>query len=178
MSTNTTTTGPWGPWHDHIGEGLAHCADYLGRLQRSLAGEIAPDRHYFGAKAVALRDAAVGLLGRARDAERWLGACDASYGLDGDETLRSCTMRAGHDGPHDDRPGPAERVGGQADALAALATKMADSLAWTTLAVDADDDSAEAADALVDASRRLGELARSAAKLAADVTALAAGGPA
>ena len=41
MSTNTTT-GPWGPWQDHIGEGLAHCADYLGRLQRCLAGEIAP----------------------------------------------------------------------------------------------------------------------------------------
>jgi hypothetical protein len=31
MSHDTTTTrGPWGPYHDHIGEGLAHCADYLG----------------------------------------------------------------------------------------------------------------------------------------------------
>lgn len=110
--------------------------------------------------------------------ERWLGSCDAPYGVDGDETLRSCTLRAGHDGPHDDRPSPAERVGGQADALAALATEVADSLAWATLAVDAGDDSPEAADALVEAARRLGELARSAAKLAADVTALAAGRPA
>ena len=176
MSTNTT--GPWGPWHGHIGEGLAHCADYLGRLQRSLAGEIAPDRHYFGAKAAALRDAAVSLLGRARDVERWLASCDASYGPDGDETLRSCTLRAGHHGAHDDRPGPAARIDERAIALAALATEVADGLAWTTLAVDAGDDSAEAADALVDAARRLGELTRAAANLAADVTALSAGRPA
>ena len=177
MSTNTTSTGPWGPWEDHIGQGLAHCADYLGRLQRSLAGEIAPDRHYFTTKAAALRDASVGLLSRARDVERWLGSCDASYGVDGDETLRSCTLPAGHDGAHDDRPGPAERADERATALAALATEVADSLAWTTLAIDAGDDGPEAADALVEAARRLAELARGAASLAAEVTALAAGRP-
>ncbi len=163
MSDNaTTTTGPWGPHHDHVEEGLAHCADYLGRLQRSLAGEIAPDRHYFTTKAAALRDAAVGLLGRARDVERWLGACDAGHGIDADG---------------EDRPSPAERAGERADALAALATEVADGLAWATLAVDAGDDGPEVADALLDAARRLGELARGAASSAAEVTALAAGRP-
>ena len=163
MSDNaTTTTGPWGPYQDHIGEGLAHCADYLGRLQRSLAGQIAPDRHYFTTKAVALRDASVGLLRRARDVERWLGSCDAGEGIDAD----------GEDGPS-----PAERAGERAETLAALATEGADGLAWATLAVDAGDDGPEVADALVDAARRLGELARGAASLAAAVTALAAGRP-
>jgi hypothetical protein len=179
MSDNaTTTTGPWGPYHDHIGEGLAHCADYLGRLQRSLAGEIAPDRHYFLTKAAALRDASVGVLRRARDVERWLGACDAEYGADGDgDEVRSCTRPAGHVGGHDDRPSLAERAGGRAEALAALTTEVADGLAWATLAVDASDDGPEVADALLDAARRLGELARGAASLAAEVTALAAGRP-
>jgi hypothetical protein len=177
MSDNaTTTTGPWGPYRDHVEEGLANCADYLGRLQRSLAGEIAPDRHYFTTKAAALRDAAVSLLGRARDVERWLGSCEAGYGADGDE-VRSCTRPAGHVGGHDDRPSPAERADGRAEAVAALATEVADGLAWATLAVDAGDDGPEVTDALVDAARRLGELARGAASLAAEVTALAAGRP-
>ena len=179
MSDNaTSTTGPWGPYQDHIGEGLAHCADYLGRLQRSLAGEIAPDRHYFTTKSQALRDAAVGVLRRARDVERWLGSCDADYGADSDgEELRSCTRLAGHVGGHDNRPSPVERASGRAEAMAALATEVADGLAWATLAVDAVDAGPEVADALLDAARRLGELARGAASLAAEVTALAAGRP-
>jgi hypothetical protein len=163
MSDNaTTTTGPWGPYRGHVEQGLAHCADYLGRLQRSLAGEIAPDRHYFTTKAAALRDAAVGLLRRARDVERWLGSCDAGEGIDAD----------GEDGPT-----PAERAGKRAEALAAMATEVADGLAWATLAVDAGDGSPEVADALLDAARRSGELARGAASLAAEITALVVGRP-
>lgn len=173
----TTTTGPWGPWHDHIDEGLAHCADYLGRLQRSLAGDIAPDRHYFMTKAAALRDAATGLLGRAHDVEHWLGACDAAYLLDSDDDERSCTRHAGHAGAHDDRPSPVERAGERAGALSALATGVADGLAWAGPALDAGDDGPEVTDALLDAARRLGELARGAAALAAEVTALAVGRP-
>ena len=177
MSDNaTTTTGPWGPYRDHVEEGLAHCADYLGRLQRCLAGEIAPDRPYFTTKAAALRDAAVSVLRRARDVERWLRSCDADYGADGDgDELRSCTRPAGHVGSHDDRPSPVERAGERAEALAALATEVTDGLAWATPVVDAGDDGAEVADALIDAARRLGELARGAAGLAAEVTALAVG---
>ncbi len=167
---NDTTTGPWGPFHDHIGEGLAHCADYLGRLQRSLAGEIAPDRHYFTTKARALRDASVGLLGRARDVERWLGSCDADYEAEG--TTGSCGLAAGHAGEHGDGPTPAERLGQRADALAAVATEVADTLVWATLAVDAGDDSPDVADALAVAARRLGELRRGAGELAAGVAAV------
>lgn len=163
MSDNaTTTTGPWGPYRDHVEEGLAHCVDYLGRLQRSLADEIAPDRHYFLTKATALRDAAVGVLGRARDVERWLGSCEPGHGIDADG---------------DDHPSPAERAGERAEALAAMATEVADGLAWATLAVDAGKDGPEVADALVDAARQLEKLARGAASLAAEVTALAAGRP-
>ena len=91
-----------------------------------MAGEIAPDRHYFTTKAVALRDASVGVLRRARDVERWLGSCDADY-----------------DGDGEDGPSPAERAGERAEALAALATEVADGLAWATLAVDAGDDGPE-----------------------------------
>lgn len=163
------TTGPWGPYHDHIGEGLAHCADYLGRLQASLAGEIAPDRHYFTAKAGALRDASVGLLRRARDAERWLGSCEAAYGSEGG----SCALPAGHDGAHGDGPTPAQRLAERAEALTAVATEVADILAWATFALDAGDDGPELTDALADAARRLGQLRRGAGELAERVEALA-----
>ena len=47
MDSNTRPDDPWGPYRSTIEDDLATCADYLGRLQRSLAGEIAPDRHYF-----------------------------------------------------------------------------------------------------------------------------------
>ncbi len=171
--SNDTTTGPWGPFHDHIGEGLAHCADYLGRLQRSLVGEIAPDRHYFGAKARALRDASVGLLGRVRDVERWLGSCDADYEADG--ATGSCGLAAGHAGAHDEGPSRAERLGQRADALASVATEVADTLAWATLAVDASDEGDDVADALRASARRLGELRRGAGELAAEVADLASG---
>ena len=166
-----TTPGPWGPWHDHIGEGLAHCADYLGRLQRCLAGEIAPDRHYFGTKARALRDASVGLLRRARDVERWLGACDADY-EDAGGAVGSCGLPAGHAGDHDEGPTPAERLAERADALAAVATEVADTLGWASVALDTGHDSPEVVDALDEAARRLGELRRGAGELAAQVAAV------
>jgi hypothetical protein len=141
MSDNT---GPWGPYHDHIGEGLAHCVDYLGRLQRSLAGEIAPDRHYFTTKAQALRDASVGLLRRARDVERWLA--------EGDD----------HDSDGDGRT-PAERLAARADALAAVATDD----------LDAGEGSLVVGEALGDTARRLERLRRAAEELAADVAGIA-----
>ena len=164
-----TTTGPWGPYHDHIGEGLAHCADYLGRLQRSLAGEIAPDRHYFTTKAQALRDASTGLLRRARDVERWLGSCDAGYGTEGG----TCALPAGHGDGHGDGPTPAQRLAERAEGLSAVATEVADTLAWATLALDAGYDSPEITDALGGATRQLGQLRRGAGELAEHVAALA-----
>ena len=44
-------TDPWHPYRSTVEDHLGSCTDYLGRLRRSLAGEIAPDRHYFADKA-------------------------------------------------------------------------------------------------------------------------------
>src|SRR4051794_28803429 len=91
---------PWGAWRGGIAERLASCADYLSRCQRSLAGEIAPDRHYFEMKARALRDAAIGLVQRCSDVERWLCECGAEFqiaesGDDGLAVSASCALPAG-----------------------------------------------------------------------------------
>lgn len=51
--TEYGSTSPWGAWHGSIAADLASAADYLSRCQRSLAGEIAPDRFYFADKAMA-----------------------------------------------------------------------------------------------------------------------------
>jgi hypothetical protein len=54
----TDTHDPWGPYRATIEDHLDTCGDYLDRLRRSLAGEIAPDRHYFADKAHHLHTAA------------------------------------------------------------------------------------------------------------------------
>jgi len=54
-----------------------------------------------------------------------------------------------------------------------VATEVADTLAWATLALDAGDDSPEVTDALEIAARRLGELRRAAGELADQVAGLA-----
>jgi len=54
-----------------------------------------------------------------------------------------------------------------------VATEVADTLAWATLALDAGDDSPEVTDALGAAARRLGELRRAAGELADQVAGLA-----
>ena len=103
---SNTTTAPGGPGTTTSARGWPTAPTYLGRLQRCLAGEIAPDRHYFTTKARALRDASTGLLRRARDVERGLGSCDADYGSEGG----TCALPAGHAGAHGDGPTPAERL--------------------------------------------------------------------
>jgi hypothetical protein len=54
----TNTADPWGPYRATIEDHLGTCADYLSRLRRSPAGEIASDRHYFADKAHLLHIAA------------------------------------------------------------------------------------------------------------------------
>lgn len=66
-----------GPYRAAIEDHLASCADYLDRLQRSLAGEIAPDRHYFRSKAHQLELVVPSLVRRTQDIEGRLDACDA-----------------------------------------------------------------------------------------------------
>src|SRR5215211_5892668 len=50
--------GPWGPYRAAIEDHVDTCTDYLDRLRRSLAGEIASDRHSFADKAHQLHAAA------------------------------------------------------------------------------------------------------------------------
>lgn len=62
----------WGEYQSYIRDALESCADYVGRLQRSLEGETAPDRHYFVEKASALKEWATILLARCEETERWI----------------------------------------------------------------------------------------------------------
>ena len=101
-----TRPDPWAPYRDHIEGRLASCADSLSRLSRSLAGEIAPDRHYFGEKARALRDAAGALVEACIDVEHWIGQCGVEFVVDqGEDVWGVCVLSAGHAGPHDDTEG-------------------------------------------------------------------------
>ena len=56
----------------YIEDALERCADYVGRLQRSIEGEIAPDRHYFVEIASALKEWAAVLVARCEETERWI----------------------------------------------------------------------------------------------------------
>jgi hypothetical protein len=62
----------WGEYQTYIRDALERCDDYAGRLQRSIEGEIAQDRHYFVEKASALREWATILLARCEETERWI----------------------------------------------------------------------------------------------------------
>jgi hypothetical protein len=122
----------WGPYRCAVEERLDTCDDYLRRLRRSLAGEIAPDRFYFGDKAHALRDAAQVLVDHVEDVEWWLGGCTAETGA-GNE----CGRASGHAGPH--RPDRRERrVLAIARAVAAEHRRVTDRLAWGLLTVRAE----------------------------------------
>jgi len=52
----------WGEYRSAVTDGVATCADYLGRLERSLSGEAASDRAYFAARAISLHEAARDLV--------------------------------------------------------------------------------------------------------------------
>jgi hypothetical protein len=94
----------WGAYRPAIEDHLAACADYLGRLERSLTGEIAPDRHYFSDKAHQLHQSARRLERLVQDTDRWLAGCHARVEHryeDGTRSLGECELPAGHDGDHD-----------------------------------------------------------------------------
>ena len=100
----TDTPDPWGPYRATMEDHLGTCADYLGRLRRSLAGEIAPDRHYFADKAHQLHTAARRMVRIVQDIDRWLGECAATIehaDADGTRFTAECTLPAGHQGDHD-----------------------------------------------------------------------------
>ena len=95
-----------GPHRSAIAEGLASCADYVGRLQRSLASEAAPDRHYFSMRARALYDTARDLLRLTEAVEHWLIVCDEPLVHEDCEgrVRTACELPRNHYGVHDDQP--------------------------------------------------------------------------
>lgn len=100
--TPATREDPWGQYRGSIQETVDVCADYLDRLQRSLRGEIAPDRFYFREKATYLQTATTTLVHLAQDVERWLGECGTEVTVRDEDGpyLDACTLPAGHTSPY------------------------------------------------------------------------------
>jgi hypothetical protein len=99
------TPDPWGPHRATIEDHLASCADNLSRLRRSLAGEVAPDRHYLADKAHQLHSSARPMVHIVQDVNRRLGECAATVEhdeADGRRLITERTLPAGHQGRHDD----------------------------------------------------------------------------
>jgi hypothetical protein len=140
----TSERNHWGAYRCTVSDRLAACEDYLGRLRRSLAGDIAPDRHYFAEKALALRDAAQTLVEGAEDVEWWLGACThtvAVKGADEDsESVAECGRAAGHHGPHlDEVRCPEQLALAEMRRVARAVQHLTDRLAWGLLSAWAGD---------------------------------------
>lgn len=117
-----TAPDPWGPYRDSIVSLVASCRDYLGRIERSLAGEIAPDRHYVGDKARQLQHTTLLLVRRSQDIERWLAQCghDIHHTDDGEVWTAECTRPSEHTRACDDTADQS------ADRLLTAARDMAD----------------------------------------------------
>ena len=134
MNAHRHGADAWGPYRPAVEDHVAACADYLGRLQRSLGGEIAPERHYFNDKAYQLQEVARALVRRGQDIERWLNSCDASVERhDRDASvLATCELPRGHRGPHDDDPprALAEQLCDEARALTDLTEQASHRIGW------------------------------------------------
>ncbi len=72
MNSQAQVSSDWGEYQPYIDDALESCVDYVGRLQRSIEGEITSDRHYFVEKASALPEWAAILLTRCEETERWI----------------------------------------------------------------------------------------------------------
>lgn len=175
----TDTPDPWGPYRATIEDHLDTCADYLGRLRRSLAGEIAPDRHYFADKAHQLHTAARRMVRIVQDIDCWLGECAATVehaGADGTRLTADCTLPAGHHGSHDDRDRllASRRVTGELRDMADSVERISQQFGWTAPDVDRDLTSAPSPianshDALANLAAGLDTIRHRATRLAADV---------
>ena len=120
----------YGLYAGAIRDGVANCADYLDRIVRQL--ETRPSRHYVAEKAQALRAAAGGLVGICHDVETWLRYCGKPVPFGDSGFTDECVLAAGHEGEHsaDVAPSALEVARRGADALAAVATELADVLGW------------------------------------------------
>jgi uncharacterized protein YukE len=174
----TDIPDPWGPYRATIEDHLDTCADYLSRLRRSLAGEIAPDRHYFADKAHQLHTAARRMVLIVQDIDRWLGECAATIehaDARGARFTAECTLPAGHQGTHDsDVPLAGRHVTGELRDLADAVDRISEGFGWTAPDVDrhlagARGTTTNGHDALANLAASLDAVARRTGRLAADV---------
>lgn len=172
-------TDPWHPYRSTVEDHLGTCADYLGRLRRSLAGEIAPDRHYFADKAHQLHAATQRMVRLVQDIDSWLGECTAQTDYiepDGERYVVDCTLPADHHGPHGDGDQllPGRRLTGELRDLADTVERTSQQFGWNAAAVDRDlscapGGNADGPDALANLATSLDTIASRTARLAADV---------
>jgi hypothetical protein len=184
---NDRPVDTWGPYRAAIEDHLASCADYLNRLQRSLAGEIAPDRHYVRSKAHQLELVARSLVRRAQDIEGWLAACDAPVvrNESGASHVATCELPRGHRGAHDDNPpaSAAEQARDAARDLSDLTAEASHDLGSMTPVVDrahtagGNRVTADECDVLHELSRTLERISHDARRLATHVRQLGVAGP-
>ncbi len=169
---------PWHPYRSTIEDHLGTCTDYLGRLRRSLAGEITPDRHYFADKAHQLHAATRRMVRLIQDIDSWLGDCPSQTHYvdpDGDRCLIDCTLPAGHQGPHADGDPllPGRRLTSELRDLADAVERISHQFGWNAPAVDSDlaraPDATNGPDALANLATNLDAIARRTARLAVDV---------
>jgi hypothetical protein len=172
----------WGPYRPSVEERLGGCEDYLGRLRRSLAGEIAPDRHYFDDKAHQLRDAVQSLVDHVDDIEWWLGMCAEQMvqeHAEGCTSIADCGRAAGHAGPHrEEERCPEQHVLAEVRAASRALRLVTDRLAWGLLTLRAEagvTDAPTLAGDLRQVQRQLGMALSSLEAVAADASGDEAG---
>ncbi len=134
-STTRSVTGevedPWGQYRSTVTDCVANCADYLGRLERSLGGEAAPDRAYFAARAVSLFEAVRDLVRLVEEVEGWLILCGATITHDDPDGAFEavCELPLNHYGAHDDQPLPSLAVQVR-DSARELMDRAGDTASW------------------------------------------------
>jgi hypothetical protein len=171
-----TVEDEWLHYRQTVEDQLASCADYLDRLQRSLAGEIAPDRHYFNEKAGHLLSAVRGLVQLGQDVERWAGECREQFDVEGGDGPYTtiCTLPAGHPGDHDEPTHTiAERLQDKARGVAERGQQVSDRISWLTIRTDRDAKLGQIAER--DDRVSLAEVEGEARGLAADASRLVSG---
>ena len=120
----------YGPYAGAIREGVASCADYLGRIRRQLEG--VPSRHYVAEKVHELRDAAGRLIALCQDVEGWLRFCGEQVRDQDGEWSGECVLLRGHVGAHAaEVPRSALQVArDSAHAVVGTAVAVSDHLGW------------------------------------------------
>jgi hypothetical protein len=135
MGHEPMSSDPWALDRPRIEGLVASCADYLGRITRSL--QRGTDAHYVTDKAHQLRSAAALLVDACHEGTLDARRCGTDVEQTDDEGeawVEECALPRGHRGPHSPRrpATPLERAAKEAHELAEQASHVADLLAWCT----------------------------------------------